>query len=103
MPGQLGPISHELVVFKKFLTFIISRTGMPSVMATMRETPASAASIIASAAKAGGTKIMEQLAPVSSTASLTVLKTGISSIFCPPLPGVTPATTFVPYATHWRV
>jgi hypothetical protein len=38
----------------------------------------------------------EVLAPASPTASATVLKTGIPSTSCPPLPGVTPATTFVP-------
>jgi len=36
------------------------------------------------------------LAPAWSTASATVLKTGIPSTSWPPLPGVTPATTFVP-------
>ena len=40
--------------------------------------PASAASITASAANAGGTKIKEVLAPASSTASETVLNTGLS-------------------------
>ena len=33
---------------------------------------------------------------VSATASATVSKTGIPSTLSPPLPGVTPATTFVP-------
>src|SRR5438876_5992626 len=37
-------------------------------------------------------------APVLPTASAIVLKTGTPSTSCPPLPGVTPATTFVPYA-----
>jgi hypothetical protein len=74
----------------------MSMTGMPSVMATIISIPASAASIIASAAKGGGTNIMLQFAPVLSTASLTVLNTGTSSIFWPAFPGVTPATTFVP-------
>src|SRR5438128_9662767 len=36
-------------------------------------------------------------APVSRTASATVLKTGIPSTSCPALPGVTPANTCVPY------
>ncbi|MCY1242094.1 hypothetical protein D9M72_550360 [compost metagenome] len=60
--------------------------------------PASAASIIASAAKAGGTKIIVVSAPAWSTASLTVLKTGRSKCVVPPFPGVTPPTTFVPYS-----
>ena len=33
---------------------------------------------------------------VLATASATVSKTGMPSTSCPPLPGVTPATTFVP-------
>ena len=46
----------------------------------------------------GGTKITDAFAPVSRTASATVLKTGQPSCVVPPLPGVTPPTTFVPYA-----
>ena len=39
------------------------------------------------------------VAPVASTASLTVSKTGSPwAVFCPPLPGVTPPTRLVPYA-----
>ena len=60
--------------------------------------PASAASMIASAAKAGGTKMMLTSAPVALTASATVLKTGRSKWVVPPLPGVTPPTTCVPYS-----
>ena len=48
----------------------------------MQTTPgssAAAASMIASAAKGGGTKITLALAPVSATAAATVSKTGISS------------------------
>ncbi len=76
---------------------------MPSVIATMIRMPASADSMMASAAKAGGTKIRLQSAPVFCTASATVLKTGMPSMSWPALPGVTPATTRVPYATHCRV
>ena len=43
--------------------------------------PAAADSRMASAAKAGGTKIREVLAPVAFTAWATVLNTGTSSIF----------------------
>ena len=43
------------------------------VIVTMTFTPASAASRIASAANGGGTKIMDASAPVSFTASSTVL------------------------------
>jgi len=42
--------------------------------------PPSAASMIESAAKAGGTKMIETSAPVFSTASLTVLKTACPSV-----------------------
>src|SRR6185369_294608 len=48
----------------------------------------------------------EASAPASFTASATVLKTGIPSCVVPPFPGVTPATTFVPYSTicfAWNV
>jgi hypothetical protein len=69
---------------------------MPSVMQTTRSTPASTASRIASDANRGGTKIIDVFAPVSATARATVSKTGIPSTSWPPLPGVTPATTFVP-------
>ncbi len=41
----------------------------------------------------------EELAPVASIASCTVLKMGTEpSKVCPPFPGVTPATTWVPYS-----
>ena len=68
--------------------------------------PASAASMIASAANGGGTKITEALAPVAFTASATVLNTGQPSWVVPPLPGVTPPTTLVWYAAAalaWNV
>ena len=100
IPGQLGPIRREAVCPRWFLTRSISMTGIPSVMQTISSIPASTASRMASAAKEGGTRIIEALAPVSRRAALTVSKTGTSSINCPPLPGVTPATTFVPYSMH---
>ena len=80
--------------------------GMPSVMQMMSGMPASSASRMASAANGGGTKIMVALAPVFSTASATVLKTGQPSWVVPPLPGVTPPTTLVPYSAQplaWKV
>ena len=82
----------------KSYALIISATGIPSVIQIITLIPASAASIIASAANAGGTKIIEVSAPASFTASFTVLKTGLSKCKEPPLPGVTPPTTFVPYS-----
>ena len=69
---------------------------MPSVMQTTSASPASAASMMASAANGGGTKITEALAPVFSTASWTVSKIGQPSWVVPPFPGVTPPTTVVP-------
>jgi hypothetical protein len=57
-------------------TRTMSLTGMPSVMATARSRPASAHSRIASAAKGGGTKIAETVAPVAAAASATELKIG---------------------------
>ena len=74
----------------------MSSVGMPSVMHTASGNPASAASMMASAANAGGTKITVALASVSRTASATVLNTGHPSWVVPPLPGVTPPTTLVP-------
>ena len=50
-------------------------------MATQVFIPASAASIAESAAKAGGTNSIEAVAPVSCTASFTVLNTGLSKCF----------------------
>ena len=47
----------------------MSSTGMPSVMQTMSSISASAASMMASAANGGGTKITVASAPVLSTAS----------------------------------
>ena len=52
---------------------------MPSVMQQTVESPPSSDSKIASAANGGGTKITLALAPVSSTASSTVLKMGTPS------------------------
>ena len=76
----------------------MSFTGIPSVIHTITLIPAFAASMIASAANAGGTKIMETSAPVVFTASETVLNTGRSKWLVPPFPGVTPPTTLVPYS-----
>ena len=58
--------------------------------------------MMASAAANGGTKMAAALAPVSRTASATVLKTGTPRCVVPPLPGVMPATTLVPYSMHAR-
>ena len=54
----------------------MSCAGMPSVIEQISLMPASAASMMASAQKAGATKVMLVVAPVASTASFTVLNTG---------------------------
>jgi hypothetical protein len=77
---------------------IMSSVGIPSVMQTTSATPAAVASMIASAAAAGGTKMSDAFAPVSRTASAIVLKMGQPSCVVPPLPGVMPPTMVVPYA-----
>src|SRR5215213_1913169 len=77
----------------------MSCTGIPSVMQQTVESPPSSDSKMASAAKGGGTKITLAFAPVSPIASSTVLKIGTPSYSCPPLPGVTPATTLVPLSS----
>ena len=74
----------------------MSWTGMCSVIVITVSMPASIASLIAAAANRAGTKIIEVLAPRSSTASLIVSKIGMPSTSCPPFFGVTPATTSVP-------
>src|ERR1700735_150523 len=105
-PGQLGPISRDFDVFSFAHTLTMSRVGMPSVMHTISGIPASSASRIASAANGGGTKIIVALAWVSATASATVSNTGQPSCVVPPLPGVTPPTTLVPYSAQplaWKV
>src|ERR1700726_4912767 len=96
-PGQFGPISRVSLKSTTAATRTISSTGIPSVIQITKGISASAASRIASAANGGGTKITEAFAPVSFTASRTVLKTGRSRCFVPPFPGVTPPTTTVPY------
>jgi len=58
-PGQLGPIKRQSLSDKYDLTCTISCTGIPSVIHTISLIPASAASIIASAANGGGTKIID--------------------------------------------
>ena len=72
----INPINLEFELISLFLTFNISRTGIPSVIQTISSISASIASIIAEAANFAGTYIIVALDPVSSLASLTVLKTG---------------------------
>ena len=100
MPGQFGPSSRvpgwsRSSVLK---TLASSCAGMPSVMHTMKAMPAAAASRMAAGAAFGGTATNDAVAPVAATASATVSKIGMPSTSVPPLPGVTPPTTCVPYA-----
>ncbi len=96
-----GGMSVEEISKEKPESIIRSKievaVGMPSTIATQVLIPASAASIAESAAKAGGTNKIDASAPVSLTASLTVLNTGKFRCIEPPFPGVTPPTTLEPY------
>ena len=69
IPGQLGPIKVQLNPLMYSRTFTMSLVGIPSVIQTMTLIPASADSMMASAAKAGGTKMILVLAWASRTAS----------------------------------
>ena len=69
MPGQFGPIKVQLNPLMYSRTFTMSLVGIPSVIQTMTLIPASADSMMASAAKAGGTKMILVLAWASRTAS----------------------------------
>ena len=65
-------------------------------MHTQYSIPASAASMMASAANGGGTNTMLAVASVAATACFMVSKTGTPQWVLPPRPGVTPPTTSVP-------
>jgi hypothetical protein len=54
-PGQLGPSRSVFASRIRYRVWIMSRTGMPSVMQITRSRPASTASSIAAAANGGGT------------------------------------------------
>ncbi len=75
--GTVRPDEPRLgVACSARFTRIMSRTGMPSVMATTSSSPASAPSRMASAANGGGTNTALAVAPVCFTASATVSKIG---------------------------
>ena len=57
IPGQFGPISVTPSFSITLFTFTISSSGIPSVMQTIVLIPLPTASIMASAANGGGTKI----------------------------------------------
>ena len=96
MPGQFGPISLTPRSSHLILTSSMSIVGTPSVMHTMSLIPELAASKIDCLQNLAGTKIILAVAPVSFTASFTESKTGRPKCICPPFPGVTPPTSFVP-------
>ena len=75
-PGQFGPISVAPASRTSSTTGIMSSAGMPSVMQKIVVIPAATDSSTASGAPAAGTKMHDVLAPVSRTASSTVLNTG---------------------------
>ena len=54
-PGQFGPIRRDFEPQSARLTLTMSTTGMPSVMQMISGTSAAIASVMASAAPAGGT------------------------------------------------
>ena len=95
-PWELGPISRVLEPSSTRLTRTMSSTGTRSVTQTASGISALIASIMASAALAGGTKIALAEAPVSAIASATLSNTGKPRCLRPPLPGTTPPTTLVP-------
>ena len=55
IPGQFGPINLDSDACNFSFTLIISRIGIPSVIQTISEIPASIASSIAEAANFAGT------------------------------------------------
>src|SRR5438128_2727078 len=102
-PGQLGPMTTQPRLRSYGMRSRQSWNGTRSVMMTTSLIPPSIASIAASFAYGAGTKMMEAFARLRCTASRTLSKTGTPSTFVPPLPGVTPATTFVPKSIIARV
>src|ERR1700754_3733973 len=107
MPGQLGPMMRVLLPFSTLYAhaYALSCTGIPSVMTTSSGISASIASMIASLANLGGTKMIDTSAPVFSIASTTVPNSGSSmslslTSLCdtvvPALRALTPPTILVP-------
>ena len=103
-PRVLGPRNVAPFVLAAAAISIASHTGTRSGTSTASLIPASMAEMAASFTPAAGTKTTEiSISPKDSTASCGVLNTGTSSTLWPPLPGVTPATTLVPYSRISRV
>src|SRR5712691_7900085 len=103
-PSVFGPTNIAPFALAAAAICIASQTGTRSGTSTVSLIPASIAEIAASFTPAAGTKRTEMsILPNELTASCGVLKTGTPRTFSPPLPGVTPATTFVPYSRINRV
>src|SRR6185437_1469249 len=107
MPGQFGPMIRVLLPLDSLYAqaYALSCTGIPSVMTTSSGISASMASMIASLAYTGGTKMIDTSAPVFSMASFTLPNTGNSTgssltFLCatvvPALRALTPPTMWVP-------
>ena len=103
MPGQFGPTSRTPCLLEDVVhaQHVEGRDALGDAE-DQRRCPPSAASSIASGAKAAGTKMQLVLAPVSRDG----LGDGVedrhrpSSADCPPLPGVTPATMLRAVVEH---
>ena len=103
-PSVFGPRNIAPFAFAAVAISIASQTGTRSGTNTVSLIPASIAEMAAAFTPAAGTKTTEMsISPNESTASRGVLNTGTPSTLWPPLPGVTPATTFVPYSRISRV
>src|SRR6516225_4755293 len=107
MPGQFGPMMRVLPPLSRLYAqaYALSCTGIPSVMTTSSGISASMASMMASLANFGGTKMIDTSAPVFSIASATPPNTGslmsrppLSSCVTvvPALRAFTPPTIWVP-------
>ena len=103
IPGQFGPMRRDFFPAICAFTRIMSITGMPSVMQMTSSTPGIDGFENSIRRAGAGTKMTETLQSVSWRASQTVSNTGtLPSNIWPPFPGVTPATTLVPYSMHCR-
>ena len=100
MPGQFGPEqpgAGELARRAGCRPAASSWAGMPSVMHTMNGDAGRGGLDDGVGGELRRAPTMnEALAPVASTASATVAKTGMPSTSSPPLFGLVPATTLVP-------
>src|SRR6201993_1326010 len=107
MPGQFGPMMRVFLPLSTLYAqaYALSCTGIPSVMTTSSGISASMASMMASLANFGGTKMIDTSAPVPSSASVTLPNPGSLTIrpplsscvtVVPALRAFTPPTIWVP-------